>query len=203
MRGARLNSSRLVRGVSRMTVAAVLSATLAVVSASGARADTTAATGDESVSAPATWLTLTGKTISQIVTALGSTYRLVDVHQAADGTYTVTAVSNTGSYAVSAWWWYVHQSVSFVSDALGSNSARLISAEQNSDGTYNVIMVSNTGSANRAWWWYVGASVSALSDRLSANNARMVSVQRDKADAGYTAIMVSNTGTDAKAWWWY
>ncbi|MBV9487879.1 MAG: serine hydrolase, partial [Frankiaceae bacterium] len=149
------------------------------------------------------WVTYTGLTTSQISAKLGSTYRLVDVHEdPGGGTYTVTAVKNSGSYAT-AWWWYVNASTAQVSTFLSNNNARLISVEQNAAGNYNVIMVANTGSAARAWWWYVGQSTATISSELSANNARLVSVQPDKTDSGYSVIMVSNTGTDAKGWWWY
>jgi hypothetical protein len=137
--------------------------------------------------------------------ALGSTYRLVDIHQDPGGasTYTVTAVKNSGAYAVAGWWWYVGQTTAQISADLNTNHARLISAEQNARGTFDVIMVSNTGSAARAWWWYSGQSSSTLGSELTANNARLVSLQGDQTDSGYTAVMVANTGSDAKAWWWY
>jgi hypothetical protein len=182
-----------------------LALTPAFSAGAGARtADATSVTGDESVAAPAAWAAYSGMSISDVTSTLGSTYRLVDVRQAEDGTYTVVMVKNSGAYAVAGWWWYAHQTLSQVSNELTANSARLISAERNSDGTLNVIMVSNTGSAARTWWWYTGATTSEITSDLSTNNARLVSLAADRAGGGkYTAVMVKNTGADNKVWWWY
>jgi hypothetical protein len=195
--------SRWLRITSSVAASALAFGGLSLAVTGTANADSTSSTGDESVSAPAQWATYSGATTAQVTNLLGSTYRLVDLHRDAAGTYSVVMVQNSGPYAVSAWWWYVGQTTAQVSSELSSNNARLISVEQNSSGTYDVIMVSNTGSANRAWWWYTNASVASLSSALSANNARLVSLEHDQTDSGYTAIMVSNTGTDSKAWWWY
>ncbi len=178
-----------------------LGALIALVAAA-ALADSTAGTGDESVQAPIAWQSYTGLTTAQVTEKLGSAYRLVDVRQAPNGTYTVTMVKNEGAYAVSGWWWYVHQTTAQITTDLTNNNGRLISLQRNSDGTVNVVMVSNTGSAARSWWWYVGQSTATLSSELTANNARLVSVSPD-AGGTYSAIMVSNTGSDAKTWWWY
>src|SRR3954447_23374804 len=97
--------SRCIGGL--LTVALFASA-FTFVGAAGARADANALTGDESVSVPASWLALSGQTLAQINSAIGSTYRLVDIHQDANGTYTMAAVQNAGAEAVSGWWWYVH-----------------------------------------------------------------------------------------------
>jgi hypothetical protein len=181
----------------------MLAFALFAVSTGAALADTTAETGDESVQVSTSWQSYTGRTTAQVTELLGSTYRLVDVRQDPSGTYTVTMVKNTGAYAVSGWWWYVHQTVAQVSSELSTNNGRLISLQRNSDGTVNVVMVSNTGSAARTWWWYVGQSTATLSSELTTNNARLVNVSPDPSGGTYSAIMVSNTGSDAKTWWWY
>ena len=188
-------------------LAIICTLALALVFSGGGRArtaDTTSATGDESVAAPAAWFAYTGMTPAAITQALGSTYRLVDIRQAANGTYNVVMVKNSAPYVVSAWWWYYHQAPTQVSTALSSHHARLIAAERNSNGTLNVIMVANTGSAARGWWWYYGVTPSQISAKLNTNHARLVSLSADRAGGGkYTAVMVANSGSDAKTWWWY
>ncbi len=188
-----------------LAIICMLGVALAFTGGAGARtADTTSATGDESVAAPTAWYAYTGMSVSDVTNALGSAYRLVDVRQAANGTYSVVMVRNSGAYAVSGWWWYVHQTPTEVSNELSANSGRLIEAERNSDGTLNVIMVANTGSAARPFWWYYGVTPSDISSALSTNHARLVSLAADKAGGGtYTAVMVANTGSDAKSYWWY
>src|SRR3954467_5376911 len=187
----------------RVLAVAIAVLVLLGVTAGSAVADTTAATGDESVQSPASWAVYTGQTTSQVTSLLGSTYRLVDVRPASNGTYTVTMVKNSGAYAVSGWWCYVHATAAQVSNFLSTNTARLISLERNADGTFNVVMVSNTGSAARGWWWYYGQTPAQISAALSANNARLVSLAADKAGGTYSVVMVPNTGSDAKGWWWY
>src|SRR4051812_28951719 len=129
----------------RSSVKRVLAAATAVVALLGATAgsalaDATAGTGDESVQSPSSWQVYAGQTPAQIASLLGSTYRLVDLRQAPNGTYTATMVKNTGAYAVSGWWWYYHATAAQVNSALSSNTARLISLERNADGTFNVVM---------------------------------------------------------------
>ncbi len=186
-----------------MLIAALLLSALSFSGASPARADATSLTGDESVSVPAAHIFYTGQTTSSITSKLGSTYRLVDLHETSTNVYSFVAVQNTGAYAVSGWWWYVGQTLSQVSNLLSTNSARLISAERMSDGTLNVIMVSNTGTAARSWWWLTGATQSQVNSLVSTNNARLVSLDQDQSASTYTAVAVSNTGTDAKSWWYY
>ena len=190
-----------------LAIISALALGLAFSGGAGARtADTTSATGDESVQAPTAWYAYTGMSVSDVTNALGSTYRLVDVRQRGDGTYTVVMVRNSGAYAVSGWWWYVHQTPTQVSNELSANNARLITAERNSDGTLNVIMVSNTGSAARTWWWYYGATPSDITSHLSTNHARLVSLAADKAGGGtYTARHGRRTQarTPRPSWWYY
>src|SRR4051794_38082562 len=109
MRTSRSGRSWRRRVTGSIAVMALVSSVLTLAGSAPANADTTASTGDESVSAPAGWLTLTGQTTSQISSAIGSAYRLVDVHGNTDGTFTVSAVRNSGAYAVPGWWWYVNQ----------------------------------------------------------------------------------------------
>lgn len=169
---------------------------------SPAHADTSAVTGDESVATPTTWISQSGRTTSQITSALGSTYRLVDLHQSSTGQYTFTAVQNVGVYHVPGWWWYTNISTSQVTANLTANNARLISAEKNDNGTMNVIMVANTGTSARSWWWAHGRTAAQVSASISTNNARLVSLDQEPSGT-YTTVMVANTGADAKSWWYY
>src|SRR3954454_10790490 len=94
------------RSIGGLLTIALFASVLTLVGASGAGAEANALTGDESVSAPASWLALTGRTPAQITAAIGSIYRLVALHQDANGTYSFAAVQNSGAEAVSGWWWY-------------------------------------------------------------------------------------------------
>src|SRR5262249_43492289 len=132
--------------VAALATALVTSVT-GLVGAGPAAADPTAATGDESVSVPTGAIFFTGQSTAQISQKLGSTYRLVDLHETSANVYSFAAVQNAGAYAVSGWWWFVNVSPQTVGTELSQLNARLISAERNSDGTMNVIMVSNTGAA--------------------------------------------------------
>lgn len=197
------SKSRLGTRIAGALGTAALVTSLAVATAGTSTADTTALTGDESVSVPTGSMVYVGQTPAQISSRLGSTYRLVDLHQAANGTYTMTAVRNSGAYAVPGWWYYYNRTPSQVSSLLSTNNARLISAERLSNGLLNVVMVANTGSAARTWWWYTGVSPATISSKLSANGARLVSLDADGNGSTYTAVMVKNAGSDAKSWWWY
>lgn len=167
-------------------------------------ADTTSATGDEYVTASTPWATWAGKTPAQITTLLGTTMRLVDLRQDPAGTYTATAVKNSGAYATAGWWWFYHRSIADVSAFVGANNARIISLQRNADGTVNVVMVSNTGVAARAWWWYVGVTTAQATTIWQTNNARIVSVTADPTAAGtYDVLMIANSGADSRTWWWW
>ncbi|MFL5824267.1 MAG: serine hydrolase [Solirubrobacteraceae bacterium] len=196
-------SSRFLRHVRALSVAGVVA--IMAAAAVPALADSTAATGDESVSVPTAWHVYTGLTPAQITHALGNSNRLVELRRAANGTFTVAMVANSGAYAVSSWWWYYNASAAAVNNYLSTNHARLISVDRNPGGTFNVIMVANTGRAARSWWWYHGVTAAQISGYVSGNNARLVSLSADPGSSPqkYTAVMVSNTRADAKSWWWY
>jgi hypothetical protein len=205
--GLLMTRSLTARGFCWALACACAQLAIAALGAATAMADSTSATGDESVAAPTAWYAYSGLTPSQITQALGSTNRLVDLRQDPDGrTYSVTMVTDGGAYAVSGWWWYYEITASKVSSALSTNNARLISVDRNPDGTFDVIMVSNTGAAARSWWWYYGQTPSQISTALTSHNGRLVSISADPSGSGpqtYTVVMVSNTASDAKKWWWY
>jgi hypothetical protein len=200
-----MRSSLVARSLCRALVVGVVQVAIFGLSSAPALADSTAATGDESVAVPTAWYVYYGLTPSQIAQYLGSTNRLVDLRRQPDGTYSVAMVRNSGAYAVSGWWWYYGITATQVGSYLTTNQARLISAERNSDGTFNVIMVANTGTAQRGWWWYYGVNPAQIAAYATRNNARLVSLSADPGSSPqtYTTVMVSNTGSDAKAWWWY
>lgn len=183
--------------------ALLLLSVVGTVTASPARADANATTGDESVSVPTGYLFYTGQTVAQVRDKIDPGYRLVDLHETSPNIYSFVAVANSGAYAVPGWWWYIGVTPGQVVTLLQQNSGRLISAERTGDGTMNVIMVSNTGPAARAWWWYFGVTWPQIAAFLAENNARLVALDQDPGANTFTAVMVRNTGIDAKGWWWY
>jgi hypothetical protein len=169
------------------------------------------AADDNENSTPTAWWISTGQSVNDINNTLhNDNARIIDI--AADdssfGSFTVTYVQNTGSYAKS-WWWYENVDAATLSRELKRNNARLISLAAYDTGGGNIrfvaAMISNTGADSKAWWWYYGASPAQLAALAQSNNARFTSL-RSYTSGGqtyYTAIMIANTGTDAKAWWWY
>jgi len=182
-----------------------------------AQADTNASTDDKSVAVPTGWYTYTNVTTTQINNLLSAnSARLTDVevYDAANGRYTVAMVTNSGSYAVPGWWWYVGVTPAQISSLLSSNGARLIDIEPYSTTNgirFAVIMVSNSGSAARNWGWLFGVSSTQIGTYLNNSNAtanpqRLIDLKSyvENGVKKYTIISVSNTGTDAKSWqYWF
>jgi len=178
---------------------------LGLVCASPARA-----VDDNENSTPTAWWFYTGQTYSEVgATVSKLDARIVSIKaNVANGTYTVTYVKNTGSYA-KAWWWYVGIDGTTLAQNLTNNNARLISLQAYDIGGGNirfaVAMISNTGADAKGWWYYYNASPSWLASQATANNARITNLESyvSNGNTYYAAIMISNTGADAKGWWWY
>jgi hypothetical protein len=158
------------------------------------------------------WWVYTGQTLSDVINFVSTNNaRIVDLEantQVSPIRYTVTYVSNTGSYSRASWY-YADVTQATLSAALSANNARLtvLKAYVTAGGEthFFAVMVSNTGSDAKSWWWYIGTTVSELTTLWQANNARLVQITSYETPAGkrYAAVMISNTGTDSKGWWWY
>jgi hypothetical protein len=122
--------------------------------------------------------------------------------------FSVSYVSNTGSYAKAFWWYYGIDAATLASE-LSTNNARLITLKAYDVGGGNIrfacVMISNTGADAKGWWYYYGETAAGLGALATTNNARITNVQ-SYVSAGktyYAAIMISNTGADEAGWWWY
>jgi len=166
---------------------------------------------DNENTTPTAWWVYTGQSPTDIANTISSlNARIIDINVDSFSPYsfTVTYVSNTGSYA-KTWWWYYGIDSSTLLNLLTTNNARAISFKAYDIGSgdirYAVAMIANTGADQKTYWVYSGETVEELSNLISSNNARLTSIQsyRTQGKTRYAAIMISNTGADAKAWWWY
>ncbi len=161
---------------------------------------------DRQKATPTGWWWYTNVDASYInskITANNARLTDISVFSASPLRFTVTMVSNTGSYATPLWWYYGVTAGTAQQYAV-NNQARITVAKayNTSSGIrYVVLMVKNTGAYAEAWWWYYG-SVSYLSSKLSANQARLVGLSQ-RPDGTYLGVMARNTGNDATGWWWY
>ncbi|HRI18827.1 MAG TPA: serine hydrolase, partial [Burkholderiaceae bacterium] len=174
--------------------------------------DTNATTTDLSINVPTSWWVYTSAsptTVSDKLTANGARLTDIEVQSVSSGvpTFTVRMVKNSGSYAVSGWWWYYGLTAADVTTKLNANSARLIDIEPYDIGggqiRFAVVMVSNTGSAARTWAWYYGKTSSQITSLLSGK--RLIDLDSYDTSSGkrYTAIMIANTGSDLETWEWW
>jgi hypothetical protein len=167
------------------------------------------ATDDNENSTPTAWWIYHGQSYSSIQNTIKTkNARIVDISADSPNAFTVTYVSNTGTYA-KAWWWYVGIDAPTLTTVISQNKARLISLSAYDIGGGNirfaVAMIANTGADSKAWWYYYGQSPSQITSLTSTNNARLTSLQSytDNGQTVYSVIMISNTGADAKGWWWW
>lgn len=174
--------------------------------------DANALTTDLSINVPTSWWIYTGVSPTQVgdyLNAKGARLTDIEVQSVSSGvpTLTVRMVKNSGSYAVSGWWWYYGLTAADVTAKLNANTARLIDLEPYDIGGGNIrfaaVMVSNTGSAARSWWWYYGKTSSQISSLLSGK--RLIDLDSYNTSSGkrYTAIMIANSGADAESWEWW
>ncbi len=169
------------------------------------------AADDNENSTPTGWWIYTGQSYTDVVNTINSKKaRIIDIKldNPSSGTYTVTYVQNTGSYA-KAWWWYVGIDANTLATRLSVNNARLISLFAYDIGggniRFDVAMISNTGADAKGWWYYYGQTPTEIANLTRNNNARLTTLQSysSNGQTAYSAIMIANTGADAKGWWWY
>lgn len=174
--------------------------------------DTTSATTDLSINVPTGWWVYTGVNATQVsdyLTARGARLTDIEVQSVSGGvpTFTVRMVKNSGSYAVSGWWWYYGLTAAEITTKLNANTARPIDIEPYDIGggqiRYAVVMVSNAGSAARTWSWYYGKTSSQLTSLLSGKRLIDLDSYGTGSAKRYTAIMIANTGSDAETWEWW
>jgi hypothetical protein len=110
--------------------------------------------------------------------------------------FSVTEVSNTGSYA-SGYWWYYGVTLTQVNNLLSANNARLISAVRY-DNVYAVVMVPNTGANAKAWGW-CDTDYAGISACLGTAN-RLTNIEGYAANR-FVVIFVQNT--ENYGWCWY
>jgi Beta-lactamase enzyme family/Bacterial tandem repeat domain 1 len=174
--------------------------------------DTNAATTDLSINVPTSWWIYTSAsptTVSDNLTAKGARLTDIEVQSVSSGvpTLSVRMVKNSGTYAVSGWWWYYGLTAADVQTKINANSARLIDLEPYDIGGGNIryaaIMVSNTGTAARTWSWVTGKTSSEVGALLSGK--RLIDLDSYNTTSGkrYSAIMIANTGVDAESWEWW
>lgn len=150
-----------------------------------------------------------GRTTADLANLVQSGWRFVDleVESAAQGTFTVSAVRNTGAYA-KTWYYYHHVSPTYLAQRLSANNGRLIDLEVYESGGQTLmtaIMVRNSGSDAKAWWWYWGQTAAQIDSRVQTNSGRLVDLERYSIGGStrFAAVMISNTGNDAKPWGYY
>jgi beta-lactamase class A len=174
--------------------------------------DTTSATTDLSINVPTGWWFYTGISAAQVsdyLTAKGARLTDIEVQSVSSGvpTFTVRMVKNSGSYAVSGWWWYYGLTAAEITTKLNANTARLIDIEPYDIGggqiRFAVVMVSNSGSAARTWAWYYGKTSSQITSLLSGKRLIDLDSYGTGSSKRYTAIMIANTGTDLETWEWW
>lgn len=174
--------------------------------------DTNSITTDLSINVPTSWWVYTGASPTTVASNLASKgARLTDIEvqsvSAGVPTLSVRMVKNSGSYAVSGWWWYHGLTAADVQTKLNANSARLIDLEPYDIGggtiRFAAVMVSNTGSAARTWSWVTGKTSSEISALLSGK--RLIDLDSYNTASGkrYSAIMIANSGADAETWEWW
>jgi hypothetical protein len=191
-------------------VLALVATALTVAAAPGA-ADTTATTNDRNISKPTAWWTYTNVTEAQVSTYLRTNgARLTDIEIYNPGTsrFTVTMVKNTGSYAVSSWWWYYGLTANGVANKLTLHSGRLVDLDPyvvNGGVRYAVIIVPNSGPTARAWSYFTSTTSSNLGSYVSSSGHRLIDLDTYTLNGvkRYTAVLVANSGDDANTWWWY
>jgi len=161
---------------------------------------------DRQQATPSSWWTYTGVSASTVGNLLSANHaRLTDIKvESSTPTFTVTMVSNSGSYGT-AWWWYYGLAPSQV-----VTQARALGARPTVAQCYNVsgvgvrcatIMIANTGANAEPWsFWY--GSPAFIGSKVVAGT-RMVSFGRVQGTGLYTAVLGSNTGSDATSWWYY
>jgi len=117
-------------------------------------------------------------------------------------TFTVTMISNWGTYA-SDWWWHPGVDETQLSDLL--NDRRLISLDPYFTPAglrFAAVMIPNTGMQARAWWWYYDLNATAVNQRLDVDK-RLVSsrpyTNNGSSEVVYAVIMVKNIGVNYKA----
>ena len=201
----RIRSTRTALTVALLLVAQVLLVGLVRDTASAA----VGSADDRQLSATTGWWSYTNvsaATVNSLLSTNGARITDISVADASGPTFNVVMVRNSGSYAVSGWWWYYGLTSSQVGSNLSANNARLVSAQaySTSSGTrYAVAMVANTGANQKAWWWYTNISASNLSSQLSSKSARLVHLSQYPGTSNFVAVLVSNTGTNNIGWWWY
>lgn len=168
-------------------------------------------TDDRENSTPTAWWVYSGQSITDATNFINANNaRIVDlyVESTSPFRFTLTYVSNTGSYAKS-WWWYVDVDAATLNSHLSANNARLISLKAFDVGSgvihFAAVMISNTGTDAKSWWWYYDQTTASATNLWQTNNARLVQVNSyvTGGQTRYAVVMISNTGADAKGWWWY
>jgi hypothetical protein len=138
--------------------------------------------------------------------------RIVDIEvevESSTPTFSVSFISNSGSYARTQWW-YPALTAAQLSSNLTTNNARLIDINPYTvpgvaGRRFAVVMVLNTDAALKTWWYYYDASVAGLNTQATNNNARLIDLASYSVSgvAKYAGIMISNTGVDVSTSWWY
>lgn len=131
--------------------------------------------------------------------------RIVDLEvNSAAPKFSVSYVSNAGTYK-RTWWWYYGKTGAKVKSLLKAKKARLIDIEpySTSKGTrYAVVMVKNKGVAKKAWGWHYNVPLSTITKFAKNENMRVIDVDRNPGGK-FSAIYVKNKGVDKKKWWHY
>ncbi|HEX5051228.1 MAG TPA: serine hydrolase [Planctomycetota bacterium] len=164
------------------------------------------------LSTPVGNVQLVGVSAATINSTIAQGFRLTNITYRGTSilgtTFDAVFVQNTGTYAISTWWYY-NQTAAQVSSNLTNNQARLIDLDPYTDSNGNqrfaCIMVDNTGSHAKGWLWYYNTNVSVIAAGATANNARVIDFDRYTFNGTtyYSAVLIGNTGADNRQWWWY
>jgi hypothetical protein len=161
---------------------------------------------------PTAWYVYSGQTPADIAsTASSRNLRAVDI--AVDTvspaqTFTVTYVSNTGSYQ-KTWWFFVDIDAETLSTQMAALTARPIALKAYDNGLgqirFAVVAIANAGDDDKAWWWWYDQTEDSLIAAYQMLDARITQITSYTANGAtrYAALMLSNTGPDARYWWWY
>ncbi len=138
------------------------------------------------------------------------TQRIIDLNiytVAGQKRYSGVSVSNTGTNAMS-WWWYFGQTAAQVSAQLGANHARLIDVEIDTapvvfsiEPTFAVVMVADSPALTGGNWWYYDQTPATIGALLNQNGARLTAMKSYTDGFGqtkYAVAMVDNVNAQTR-----